>query len=937
MSDGKQINDYAATVLIPKTDFPQQAKLAHNEVETIKRWEKINLAEKILKKNEGKPKYILHDGPPYANGDIHIGHALNKILKDVIVRFKSMQGFYSPYIPGWDCHGLPIEQKVTSKLGKKAHTMPPEEIRKLCQEYAMKFVNIQREQFKRLLIGGSWDKPYLTMNSEYEVGILKAFKALVENEYIYRGKKPVYWCSNCLTALAEAEVEYEDHKSPSIYVKFPFVNPESNQITNKLKNPSIVIWTTTPWTLPANLAVALDPDYDYVAIEINDETYIVAKYLLTGFLEASKFPQTPNIISEFKGKQIEGLKLKHPLLQKESVVIVADFVTLEQGTGCVHIAPGHGMEDFLVCQKYGIETFVPVDDEGCFTDDFPTLKGENVWKANPKIIEILKEKNILISSSTISHTYPHCWRCHNPIIFRATEQWFMSVDKNNLRQHILEAIEKSVEWIPKWGKDRIYNMVMQRPDWCLSRQRSWGVPIPAVVCESCGKSHLDLRVFDKFIEKVATEGTNTWYTTSVEEFIPANFKCDKCGGAKFRKEKNILDVWFDSGASHIAVLESDSKLTWPCNIYVEGSDQHRGWFQSSILIAMGAKSAPPYKQVLTHGFILDEKGEAMSKSKGNVISPLEVIKELGAGVLRLWVISEDYRGDIKVSKEILKRNAEAYRKIRNTLRFLLANVQDFNIEKDAVPYQEMEEIDQYILHVLNELIKKVTDAYESFELHRIYHSIHSFCVVDMSSFYLDILKDRLYCSAANDRIRRSAQTVIYHIASCLGRLIAPVLPHTTDEFWSYFNPKSESIHLESFPVFVSEWERNDLADIWSEILKVRDEVLTALETVRKDRIIGHSLDADITLITNDDNLFQLLNKYKKQWESIFIVSNVNIQKEQITDNSVSEKNGNLLVLAKSSNDEKCPRCWRHKPEVKKDEISLCNRCADVIRRLYNVE
>ena len=934
MSEETEAKDYAATVLVPQTKFPQQAKLTHKEAETIKHWESINLADKILEKNKGNKKYILHDGPPYANGDIHLGTSLNKILKDIVVRYKSMQGFYSPYIPGWDCHGLPIEQKVTSSLGAKARSMPPEKIRNLCKEYALKYVNIQRNQFKSLLVGGHWEKPYLTLSSEYEVGILKAFRNLVEKDYLYRGKKPVYWCSDCLTALAEAEVEYEERTSPSIYVKFPIENPQDNPITKNLSKPSVIIWTTTPWTLPANLAVALHPEFDYVAIQAGEETYIVSKYLLTGVLSACDLPLSPKILVEFKGKEAEGLKMSHPLLPKQSMLILADFVTLEQGTGCVHVAPGHGMDDFIVCQKYGIPTVVPVDDEGCFTDDYPDLVGENVWKATPKIIEILEKKSLLLSSSKIKHSYPHCWRCHNPILFRATEQWFMSVDKNSLREKVLEAIDQSVEWVPRWGRDRIYNMVLQRPDWCLSRQRCWGVPIPAVVCESCGKSQLRLEVIDRFIEKISTGGTDVWFTLPVDEFIPSGFKCENCGGEKFAKEKNILDVWFESGASHIAVLEGNPDLSLPCDMYLEGSDQHRGWFQSSLLISMGARSAPPYRTVLTHGFILDEKGEAMSKSRGNVISPLEIIKEYGAEVLRLWVISEDYRSDIKFSGEILKRNAEAYRKIRNTLRFLLGNLFDFDYEKNKIPYLEMEEIDRYALSILSDLINKINTAYEKFEFHKIYHSIYTFCVVDMSSFYLDVLKDRLYCSSADDPERRSAQTALYHIASVLCRLLAPVLPHTTDEFWQHFKPDAESIHLESFPEGELEWEQTGLRDTWSEILKVRDEVLKTLEGLRKDHRIGHSLDAEVSLITQDEKLLDLLYKYQEQWETILIVSSVEIKEEEIsiTSESPEEMKLEILVEAKPSSAKKCLRCWRHKLEVGQNESPLCKRCIEVLRR-----
>lgn len=934
--------NYKDTLNLPRTEFPMKANLAQREPEILKYWEEIELHQKLVEKNRGKPRFTLHDGPPYANGDIHLGTSLNKILKDIIVRYKIMRGYFSNFIPGWDCHGLPIELKVVTQLGDAIKQKTTTEILQLCADYAMKYVNIQREQFKRLGVDAEWDKPYLTMTPQYEVGILSAFRELVKRGYVYRGLKPVHWCFSCRTALAEAEVEYEEHVSPSIYVRFPIIDYKKVKLLQDLPEPSIVIWTTTPWTLPANLAVCLHPQFDYVAVvgkapdKGTPETFIVAEGLLNAFVQECGI-KIDSIAGKFKGKDLEGLKCAHPLMEKESLVINGEHVTLEQGTGCVHTAPGHGMEDYLIGLKYGLPVFVPVDGAGRFTREYPAMEGMLVWDANSKIIKLLQEKKLLVKAGEATHSYPHCWRCHKPIIFRATEQWFMKVEHNNLRQRALAAID-SVKWIPRWGRERIYSMLESRPDWCLSRQRYWGVPLPAIHCNQCHKTLLELEVIDNFIQLVAQHGTAIWYSAPIQNLVPQNYKCPHCGGQDFSRETDILDVWFDSGASQIAFVETHPDLDLPADLYLEGSDQHRGWFQSSLLIGIGARDQAPYKMVLTHGYILDEKGEAMHKSKGNVISPFEIIDKLGADVLRLWVASEDYRNDVAVSFEILDRIAEAYRRIRNTIRFLLGNLYDFVPAEDTVQYADLPEFDRWALHQLAELIRSVTEAYENFEFHKVFHLVHKFCVVEMSAIYLDVLKDRLYCSGKKSLSRRAAQTVLHNIVSALIRAMAPILVFTAEESWRYLVPEAISVHLADFPVAPDEWLDDKLNVRWEQLLTVREKVLVALEGARRARTIGHSLDARVCLYTPSNRWLEFLNSYKNILPELFIVSAVDvapIPAEKIPNAQVEEDEAQLPVYVEVSPaaGTKCERCWRYDINIGSDAEyeSLCARCIKVLR------
>jgi isoleucyl-tRNA synthetase len=947
--------DYKDTLNLPQTDFPMRGNLSTREPQILARWETIGLHELILAKNRGKQKYVLHDGPPYANGDVHLGTALNKILKDFVVRYKTMCGFFCNYVPGWDCHGLPIELKVLGERDGDAAQKSALQIRRACHDYAMKYVAIQREQFQRLGVGGDWQHPYLTLLPEYEVGILRVFRRLVEQRLVYKGLKPVHWCTSCKTALAEAEVEYQNHRSPSVYVRFPILDKEKKEFLRDLPNLSIVIWTTTPWTLPANLAVCLHPDKHYVALAVDGETMIVAEPLQEAFVKDCGL-KVSRERARFLGRELEGLACQHPLMDKESLVILGEHVTMEQGTGCVHTAPGHGEEDYAIAQKYSLPIFVPVDDDGRFTSEFPLMQGMDVWDANKPIIDLLRKKNLLIKSDVLEHSYPHCWRCHRPIVFRATEQWFMSMEPTKgvvetprggvsthaagMRERALAEIDR-VRWIPRWGRDRIYNMVAVRPDWCLSRQRVWGVPIPALVCKACGKSFLDLGVIDRFIDLVAKSGTNAWYETDVGTLAPNGLCCPACQATEFAKEQNILDVWFDSGSSHVAVLEGNPDLHSPADLYLEGSDQHRGWFQTSLLIGVGVHDRAPYLAVLTHGFLLDERGEAMHKSKGNVISPLDIIDKMGADVLRLWVASEDYRADVKVSYEILERIAEAYRRIRNTFKFLLGNLYDFIPETHTVPYDDMEEIDKWALHELNELTRKIAAAYENFEFHKIYHLAHTFCVVEMSSLYLDILKDRLYTFHKESVARKSGQTALWFIMSYLVRLLAPVLPYTTDEAWGFMRRHEKSVHLSDFPTPQETWNAPEIAQKMDLLLQVRGEVAKALEEARRATLIGHSLDARVVITVSDEPLYDLLKKNEPDLETLFIVSSCEVRKVQDVgaSDSASEMLQHLEVEIEEAPGEKCSRCWRIRPEVGTIDAyeEICSRCADVMRRIGHEE
>ena len=789
--------DYKETLNLPSTEFHMKADLANKEPKFIKKWEDEALYKKLLDSKKGCKTFILHDGPPYANGHVHLGTAINKILKDFVVKSRAMTGLNTPYVPGWDCHGMPIEHQVIKDLGPKAKDTPLVEIRRKCRAHAEKFFKIQREEFKRLGCLGDWDNPYMTMSNSYESSIVGALSDMVRDGFVYRGLRPIHWCATCKTALAEAEIEYGDHSSPSIYVKFKVISKSPFK-----GNAHFVIWTTTPWTIPANLAIALHPDFDYVELSVGNETWVVAELLVEAVKTAVGIGGA-KVLGKYKGKDLEGLKTRHPLIDRESVLILADYVTSDSGTGCVHTAPGHGAEDFESGMKYKLPILNPVDAGGNFTKEVAIdgLEGMNIFKANSVMVDLLTKAGALIKSEAVSHSYPHCWRCKQPLIFRATEQWFMKVDHNGLRAKAISEIDKA-RWIPSWGHDRIYNMVQTRPDWCLSRQRFWGVPIPALDCEKCHKTVLDHGVVERLKEETLKHGSDIWFEWEVEKFLPKGFKCPSCGNDKFKKHTDILDVWFDSSVSQRAVLEEGHKLGWPCDLYLEGVDQHRGWFQVSLLTAIANRGSAPYKTVLTHGLILDEEQRKMSKSLGNVVAPEEVISKYGADVLRLLFASVDYTNDISFSKKMLDLTSEAYRKIRNTCKYLLSNLCDFNPDKNITHDDHLLEIDRWALHRLQMLVQKVRNAYDNYEFHVVYHALNEFCTVAMSAFYLDILKDRLYCEKKDGVSRRSAQTAIWKILDTVTKLMTPILSFTSEEVWQYapaYKGKREAAILSLLP------------------------------------------------------------------------------------------------------------------------------------------
>ncbi len=922
--------DYKTTLNLPKTDFPMKANLKDLEPRMIGKWQQENVYALMQEHASGRKTYILHDGPPYANGHIHIGHALNKILKDIIVKFKSLEGFRSPYVPGWDCHGLPIEHQVLKNLGPKKEGMSQAEIRKLCREYAEKFIGVQRDEFKRLGVFGDWDNPYLTMNYAYEAAIVRELGKFVANGGVYKGKKPVYWCGFDETALAEAEVEYADHESPSVFVRFDLPGADKALPSLAGKKAVIVIWTTTPWTLMANLAVALHPRFDYVAVETGGQVLILAEGLLKQSLEKFGIKEYA-VLEKFKGSRLEGLKARHPFLDRDSLVILGDHVTLEAGTGAVHTAPGHGQEDYEVGLRYGLEVYAPVDQKGRFTKDAGEFAGQQVFKANKGIIDLLKSKGALLAEEKISHSYPHCWRCKNPVIFRATEQWFISMKTNDLLKKAVENIH-AVNWVPAWGKDRILGMMENRPDWCISRQRAWGVPIIAFTCRSCNQLLLDAKMVDHVAAIVEKEGADAWFLRAPAELMPAGTTCPKCGGTDFAKEMDILDVWFDSGVSQAAVLKQRPELAWPADMYLEGSDQHRGWFQSSLLSSVGTTGRGPFRTVLTHGFTVDGSGKKMSKSAGNVVAPHEVIEKYGAEVLRLWVSAADYRDDIRISQEILTHLAEAYRRIRNTCRYLLGNLSDFNPETDRVADRDLLEIDRWALMRLQKLVQRVEKAYDDFEFHVVFHSIHNFCAVDMSAFYLDILKDRLYTAKTSSTERRSGQTAMHSILSAMVRLMAPVLSFTADEVWSYMkeSTKHKSVFLATFPSVEEKYLDRQLEERWERVIAVRGETAKVLEALRRDKKIGHSLDSEVTLFAAPD-LEAFLKQYAKELAFIFIVSSVRIAPETEAPAAAyaSEVVKGLRISAGPAPGAKCGRCWMYSTTVGSvsGHPEICGRCA----------
>ncbi|MFA5353296.1 MAG: isoleucine--tRNA ligase [Thermodesulfovibrionales bacterium] len=918
--------DYKDTLNLPKTDFPMKANLSQREPEVLKTWEEKSIYRKIQERNREGRSYILHDGPPYANGNIHIGHALNKILKDIIVKYWSMQGFYSPYIPGWDCHGLPIELQVDKNLGEKKDQVAAIEKRQLCREYAAKFVDIQREEFRRLGVFGDWENPYLTMAYGYEASIVREFFRFVKNGSVYKGKKPVHWCPSCVTALAEAEVEYAEKESPSVFVRFEVVKEDIEKHLPQLagKKTYIVIWTTTPWTLPANLALAVHPDLTYAAVEDGETVHIVAEKNLDSLKEKEII--SGSIVLKTSGASLEGIRALHPFIERESQVILGDFVTVGEGSGIVHIAPGHGEDDYEVGLKYGLDIYAPVDDRGKFTRAVPQFEGQFVFKANEQIIETLKEKGAFLGGEKVRHSYPHCWRCKKPVIFRATAQWFISMDKGHLRQKALKEIER-VEWVPTWGRERISGMVTNRPDWCISRQRTWGVPITLVTCDDCGAFVNDEKLFDKVVQMVEEKGADAWFSTELKELLPEGHKCPSCGGKAFRKEMDILDVWFDSGVSHAAVVERDERLSWPAEIYLEGSDQHRGWFQSSLLASVGTRGRAPYNTVITHGFTVDGQGKKMSKSQGNVIAPQEIIKTGGAEILRLWVSAEDYKDDVRLSKEIITRLTEAYRKIRNTERFLLGNIHDF----DGGDYSaDLMEIDRWAMSRLQGLIRRVSEAYERFDFHEVFHNIYNFCIVDMSSFYLDILKDRLYTAKTDSAQRRAAQWVLSRILTEMTRLMAPVLSFTAEEVWSYIPGKTEeSVFLSPFPQVREEFLDEELEERWQRLIAIRNEANKALEIKRQEKFIGNSLEARLVFHLSGE-LKLLLKAYEDFLPALFIVSGVELRDavQDIPDAHRSAELEGLAVTVEKAGGQKCERCWNWSDKVGSfaDHPQICERC-----------
>jgi len=927
--------DYKKTLNLPKTNFSMKANLVQKEPEILKHWDDIGIYKLVSDKTVNGPNFILHDGPPYANGDIHLGHTLNKALKDIVVRYRTARGFNSPFVPGWDCHGQPIEHNIEKSLGAKKDEINQVELRKLCRDYALKFVCRQTEQFKRLGIRGDFNNPYLTLEPLYEATNIEVFGELYKEGYVYRGRKPIHWCYHCETALAEAEIEYDDEKSSSIYVKFPlkssFVPLDGYDLPKYF-----LIWTTTPWTLPANVAVAVHPDVEYAAIEADGEIYVLARDLVeTVFVEAGVL--NLKVLKTFRGEELGGLACIHPFQPWESVVILADFVVLDTGSGCVHIAPGHGQEDYQAGLKYKLPAPMPVDGKGFFTKQAGKYAGQHIEKANEVIIKDLKENGFLLHASSITHAYPHCWRCKNPVIFRATEQWFISMENNGLREKALEEIRK-VNWIPAWSEKRITGMVRDRPDWCISRQRAWGVPIPVFYCSSCGKEIVTPESIKAVAELFRKEGADAWFAKSADQILPEGIACPDCKGVHFIKENDILDVWFESGVSHLAILKNRRGLAWPAQLYLEGSDQHRGWFQSSLLTSIGFAKKAPYDSVLTHGFLVDGNGRKMSKSLGNVVDPLKVIEKYGADVLRLWVISGDYASDIAVSQEILERISEAYRRIRNTLRFLMGNLFDYEPEKDVVDLKDMEEIDKWALCRLHKLIETVTRAYEEYKFHLVYHSIYNFCVTDLSSFYLDVLKDRLYTFAASSRERKSSQTALYEILMTLISLLSPVLVFTAEDAWMNLHEsfKSEaSVQLAKWPEVNKKFIDNKFEEKWNNLLKIRVEVLKALEVSRNDKLLGNSLEANVELYC-DDELYEFLSSYIDILPMLFIVSQVNLFNliDDIPNNAFKgEEFPKLAISVSKAPGNKCERCWNYKESVGEDKkySMLCSRCLDVVK------
>ena len=938
--------EWKDTVNLPRTGFPMKANLQTAEPEAIARWDAMNLYGRIREKRRGAPKFVFHDGPPYANAQIHLGTALNKILKDIVIKSRTMAGLDVPYTPGYDCHGLPIELKVDRELGPKKRQMSVVDIRRACREYAGRYIDVMTAEFKRLMVFGDWEHYYVTMNPRYQADIARALGKFVERNLVYKGKKPVHWCIHCRTALAEAEVEYEDHSSPSIYVEFPLASSSAADLAARApsltgRDVSVLIWTTTPWTIPSNLAIAFHPEYDYGAYDVGGRAIIVAEQLAES---VSKIVGRPFgvPIARLKGAELEGINFRHPLYERDSVAVLGEYVTLDAGTGAVHTAPGHGADDFLTGRKYGLEIYAPVDAGGHFLETVGLFGGQRVFDANPKVEEALAARGRLWHREVFAHQYPHCWRCHNPVIFLATSQWFVRMDgdpaitgadgtKRTLREAAQYGIDHEVKWIPAWGRDRIYNMVSNRPDWCISRQRVWGVPIPAVDCTSCGEAILTTALVEKAADVFERYNADAWYERPIEEFLPDGFACPSCGGTSFERERDILDVWFDSGSSHEAVLARSPELGWPADMYLEGSDQHRGWFQSSLLVALATRGRPPYRQVLTHGFLIDLEGRKMSKSVGNAISPQEVIKESGAEIIRLWVGSTEFTEELRVSKEILTRVVDSYRKLRNTCRILVANLYDFDPAVDSVPIDKLDAIDRYALARFGATAKRALEGYETYDFSTVCQTLNMLVTVDLSAFYVDVTKDRMYTLRARSRERRSTQTAMYLISDGLARLIAPILPVTADDLWRHLpaGPRPESVHLAEFPK-VDHLLAPDVVDVWDRLMGVRDLVNAALEEQRKNKVIGNSLGASVAL-TATGPIAALLEQYRDQLPTLFIVSDLTLNLGE------SEGADRVRVDVDKARGVKCERCWRYVPSVRTepDWSGICDRCVEALAEPVN--
>ena len=917
--------DYNSTMNLPKTDFPMRGNLPQKEPEMIKRWQDQKLYQKLMEKNEGLPLYVLHDGPPYANGDIHMGTALNKVLKDIIIKYKNMSGYKAPYIPGWDTHGLPIELKAMKKVGVE-NINSALDLRKVCKEFALHYVDVQRSEFIRLGSIGDYDHPYLTLQPKHEAEQIRIFGEMAKKDFIYKGLKPVYWCPECKTALAEAEIEYAEDPCNSIYVKFKVEDDGGKlaALNTELDKTYFVIWTTTTWTLPGNLAICLGPEYEYVAVHANGEYYIMAKELVESAMKAAKITEYTVSEASLKGKELEYIKYRHPFIDRVSPIIVGDHVTLESGTGCVHTAPGHGVEDFEVCVNHypEIPIIVPVDGDGKLTEEAGEFCGLTTNDANKAILTKLTELNALFAVEKIIHQYPHCWRCKSPIIFRATEQWFCSID--GFKEDACKAID-TVQWIPEWGGDRIKGMVMDRSDWCISRQRTWGVPIPIFYCKHCGKPIINEDSINAIANLYEKEGSDAWYKYEANEILPEGFKCE-CGCTEFTKEMDIMDVWFDSGVSHAAVCNEEHGLRWPADLYLEGADQYRGWFQSSLLTSVAAKGCAPYKSVCTHGWVVDGEGKAMHKSLGNGMSPDEVTEKFGADILRTWVASSDYHADIRISQDILKQLSDAYRKIRNTARFILSNLGDFNPDTDSVSVEKLDGIDKWAMARMDEIIEKCKAAYDKFDFHIVYSTMRDFCTIDLSNFYLDILKDRLYVEKADSESRRAAQTVIYNILRTMTLYLAPVISFTAEEIWGYM-PRSEkddaeSVFFNKLPEKSGVSADEEFMEKWEKIDELRDIVNKALEEARGQKLIGKSLEAKVTLNCGRD-WYDFAKSVENDLVSAFIVSAVDVEK--------SEFDG-VNVKVEVAPGEKCERCWTHSDTVGKcaEHPTLCARCAEIV-------